>query len=684
MAKLNLPDIGSLANNASARQAINDNFAALEEAFDNTLSRDGTLPNQMEADIDLNSNDLLNVGEIDASRYLINGVPLSQSVAYSDKRYDYFTGNDAQQEFTLSANPGSLGNLEVSIDGLLQRPGIDFTYEGTTLAFTVAPPTTVENNVMVRYDEAVPTGVTNSTAVEFRQSGLGMVLRNILSKAREIVHADDRGLAGDGVTDDTVAMQNLVDASSGKLLLLGFNKTYKLTSSITIPDDVTMISNGSTFKKTVVSTSYAITVGSRFEADRLVLEVAGGATDAGLKLLGSDINIGFTKVTSLTADTGSGASVHGINVADAATRYNIRLGGVEISDFVGAMFVNNIDGIHIGRVKITNYKTGVYFRDVKNGTFLGSHISGLGGAGVGGPGENGLLMESTVNFGTENLTFINWHIQDSGEHGFRIGGDRVVRNMHFKGCSTLNTGAHPSATGAAAFKVLHGNTNPTFHIGIFVDDFLAEDCSEGAGGLNNFAAFQIGKVVGGQFSNITIRRRNNPNYSCKFAFQIFSSEDIHINNPNAIDVMRHGIQIIEPTVVVPAYPLFCRHVHVNGGNLHVVETANSSAVVRVTCGGSTFNDIKINGTTLRGGGMATLHDAPGAGSYLNCEVIASYLDPGNTGGDPPFRNSNEILLNVRAPFYGTFNPQGLDGSVYQDKTNGVLKYRAAGNWITPT
>lgn len=62
------PSISSAPQSLSNTVTINSNFEAIKEAFDNTLSRDGSTPNQMNADIDLNGNDLLNVG-----RVLVNG-----------------------------------------------------------------------------------------------------------------------------------------------------------------------------------------------------------------------------------------------------------------------------------------------------------------------------------------------------------------------------------------------------------------------------------------------------------------------------------------------------------------------------------------------------------------------------------------------------------------------------------
>ena len=62
MAKLTLSDLTSLTSNeASAISTINANMALIETALENTLSRDGTSPNTMSADLDMNGNDILNI-----------------------------------------------------------------------------------------------------------------------------------------------------------------------------------------------------------------------------------------------------------------------------------------------------------------------------------------------------------------------------------------------------------------------------------------------------------------------------------------------------------------------------------------------------------------------------------------------------------------------------------------------
>lgn len=61
MSKISLTDLVNLQNETTAVNAINGNNATLETAMDNTLSRDGTQPNQMGASLDMNSNRVLNL-----------------------------------------------------------------------------------------------------------------------------------------------------------------------------------------------------------------------------------------------------------------------------------------------------------------------------------------------------------------------------------------------------------------------------------------------------------------------------------------------------------------------------------------------------------------------------------------------------------------------------------------------
>lgn len=81
MAKL--PTISTLTGSFGSQSAINTSLQALRSAFTNTLSRDGSSPNQMEADIDLNSNDLLNVNMLSVEELRVNGEVFNPAAAVS-------------------------------------------------------------------------------------------------------------------------------------------------------------------------------------------------------------------------------------------------------------------------------------------------------------------------------------------------------------------------------------------------------------------------------------------------------------------------------------------------------------------------------------------------------------------------------------------------------------------------
>lgn len=61
MSKVSLTNLVNLQNETTAVNAINANNAALTAAIENTLSRDGTAPNQMQSTLDMNSNRIINL-----------------------------------------------------------------------------------------------------------------------------------------------------------------------------------------------------------------------------------------------------------------------------------------------------------------------------------------------------------------------------------------------------------------------------------------------------------------------------------------------------------------------------------------------------------------------------------------------------------------------------------------------
>lgn len=65
------PTIKNITAGYASNTTLNENFQALRDAFEGFLSLDGESPNAMNADLDLNGNNLLNVNGL-----FINGANL--------------------------------------------------------------------------------------------------------------------------------------------------------------------------------------------------------------------------------------------------------------------------------------------------------------------------------------------------------------------------------------------------------------------------------------------------------------------------------------------------------------------------------------------------------------------------------------------------------------------------------
>lgn len=67
-------------NPTAAGNTINDNLTAISTAIEDTLSRDGTVPNQMAAQLDMNTNEILNVGPPSAGASAARWMDLTGSI----------------------------------------------------------------------------------------------------------------------------------------------------------------------------------------------------------------------------------------------------------------------------------------------------------------------------------------------------------------------------------------------------------------------------------------------------------------------------------------------------------------------------------------------------------------------------------------------------------------------------
>ena len=73
------PSLTDVTSGYASADIVNNNNNSIEESFENTLSLDGSSPNAMNADLDLNSNDVLNANVINAAKFKVNGTEITAS-----------------------------------------------------------------------------------------------------------------------------------------------------------------------------------------------------------------------------------------------------------------------------------------------------------------------------------------------------------------------------------------------------------------------------------------------------------------------------------------------------------------------------------------------------------------------------------------------------------------------------
>ncbi len=69
--------VGVIPETIVSLSQVATGFASIEAAFQNTLSLDGSTPNALNADLDINNNDIINVNTLHASNIVVNGQTLT-------------------------------------------------------------------------------------------------------------------------------------------------------------------------------------------------------------------------------------------------------------------------------------------------------------------------------------------------------------------------------------------------------------------------------------------------------------------------------------------------------------------------------------------------------------------------------------------------------------------------------
>jgi hypothetical protein len=211
--------------------------------------------------------------------------------------------NGTATSFQLSVPPGGVNyyiipsspqQLMVSVGGIIQNPGVDYTTTGSQIIFTTAPASGL--SFFGTFLGDVGNGVSAS-GVDYIATGAGAVTRTTASKLGDIVSVKDFGAVGNGVADDTAAIQAAITSASDVVIPAG---TYKITSTLTIGAGKRITGAGINTTLNLTANVALIDTTNAFRLNdlRIVLQVSQTAT-----------------VIRLNANTGSAYQANGIDLS---------------------------------------------------------------------------------------------------------------------------------------------------------------------------------------------------------------------------------------------------------------------------------------------------------------------------------------------------------------------------------
>lgn len=502
------------------------------------------------------------------------------------------------------------------------------------------------------------------------------------------------GIKGDG-TDEALKLQAMFDAAEGQTLLLGIGKTYSFdpgTTRLNIRANTKIISRGSKFKKLNRDSSFSMRIAANnVDIDRLEIEpFHGGTGESGLLIAGSNVRIGEF-VCKATSRTGySSVLFNALQIAPASgTIKNIRIGRVECDFWDCPVLVAGVEDFEIGYLDIKNYLKAVYVRDAAHGRIRGGFIRTASSAITGSPGENGIIMESTTVHGSLHDIYIeNVAVEDSGEHGFRLGGQLIARNIWYNNCRAKNTGLgtgtgiEPNNHGGCGFKAL-GPTSITGarHQNIHFINCVVEDIfwSVSEGKTSNFSGFQLGKIYGGSVVNPIVRKsiQNGSytlpagTYSCQNGIEIVGCEEVTITNPIILYPYQSGVYFLDVSATED-YGAMSRVV-VLGGDIKGPGTACFEFLTRY----DTMRRVSISGTFCEGGQYAIKATKEGVGALNGCmATVQTHSQTAET-----FNGCDDFMISAMGQEIGTGNAC-RDGSQFNSWSAGKIKKRDGGAWVS--
>lgn len=198
-----------------------------------------------------------------------------------------------------------------------------------------------KNGVFV-FASSSNTAFVQSDDVQFLQSGTGAVQITAQEQMRQIVSVKQFGAVGNGIADDTVAIQNALNTA--KRVFLPGGGTYKVTTRLSVPSNGGIFSDGTgiiyapaaNFNNTSLSNKYASN-SAVIDASGLLVAPFTAKANVELKdfIIKSEVS-GNRLVDAITARNVNGLNIDGVEI------YGFPVGcGVRAASVIGDSVIKN-------------------------------------------------------------------------------------------------------------------------------------------------------------------------------------------------------------------------------------------------------------------------------------------------------------------------------------------------------
>jgi hypothetical protein len=260
----------------------------------------------------------------------------------------------------------------------------------------------MNKNGSVIYSAPVATDRVSADLVSYQPAGTGAVATTVQAKLRETVSVKDFGAIGDGVTDDTAAIQAAINANYGKSLF--FPKGTYVLSDLSVTQDIKFLGEPDSilFYKTNGTNALISVTGTstNFASENLTYD--GNCSNQS----GTVYSIRFSSAGTQSAPSyitlKNNIFTNG-NYADVTIGTSATFPSAVIVNIVDNTFINGVEGTAVNDVRALNISsqcnliiTGNYFGFGRTPTTYGragivSFISGYSGAASRGNISNNIF-----------------------------------------------------------------------------------------------------------------------------------------------------------------------------------------------------------------------------------------------------------------------------------------------------